>query len=223
MKIEIIEEVVELTNVTSGFNGRPLFRGLFLRVSKGELVVIEGATGSGKTTLVRLLLGAQPVQTGIVRVLGTDLARSSSRAVTELRRRIGVVFQHPRFLDQETALANVCVPLEISGGAGEKVRAAATRALMDAGLSPNARKLPGQLSGGEQARLQIARALIHRPQLVLADEPFAHLDPESAAAAEDLLRIAHERGTTIILTTHRPTALVERARKLRLEDGVLKA
>ena len=215
-------EIVELTNITSGFGGRPLFRGLSLRVAKGELVVIEGATGSGKTTLVRLLLGAQPVQAGIARILGTDLSRAKGRAITELRRQIGVIFQHPRFLDQETALANVQVPLEIFGGSRAKNRAEATRALMDVGLSPNARKRPGHLSGGELARLQIARALIHRSQLVLAAEPFAPLDPESAEAAEELLSLAHERGATIILTTHRPTSLTERARRLQLDEGVLK-
>ncbi len=214
--------IVELINVSTGFGGAPLLRGVSLVVGKGELVVIEGATGSGKTTLVRLLLGAQPVQAGTARVLGIDLARATPTMKTTLRRSVGIIFQHPRFLEQESALTNVTVPLAIAGMEGDKQRAAGTRALMDAGLSPNARRYPAQMSGGEQARLQIARALIHRPQLVLADEPFAHLDPESAEAAEELLRAAHERGTTVILTTHRPTALSERARKLRLEEGALR-
>lgn len=214
--------IIELINVSTGFGGAPLFRGVSLVVGKGELVVIEGATGSGKTTLVRLLLGAQPVQAGTARVLGVQLAHAKAATMTDLRRLLGVIFQHPRFLEQESALINVTVPLAIAGMAGDKLRAAGTRALMDAGLSPNARKRPAQMSGGEQARLQIARALIHRPQLVLADEPFAHLDPESAEAAERLLRAAHERGTAVVLTTHRPTALAERARKLRLEEGALR-
>ncbi len=214
--------IVELINVSTGFGGTPLLRGVSLVVGKGELVVIEGATGSGKTTLVRLLLGAQPVQAGTARVLGVDLARANAATTTDLRRSVGIIFQHPRFLDQESALMNVTVPLAIAGMEGAKMRAVGTRALMDAGLSPSARKQPAQMSGGEQARLQIARALIHRPQLVLADEPFAHLDPESAEAAEELLRTAFERGTTVILTTHRPTSLAERARKLRLEEGVLR-
>jgi ABC-type ATPase involved in cell division len=219
----VTSSIVELINVSTGFGGPPLLRGLSLAVSAGELIVIEGATGSGKTTLVRLLLGAQPVQTGLARVLGIDLARAGKSVTTNLRRSVGVIFQHPRFLDQESVLMNVAVPLAIRGTAGEKLRGLGTRALMDAGLSANARKRPAQLSGGEQARLQIARALVHRPQLVLADEPFAHLDPESAEAAESLLRTAHERGTTVILTTHRPTSLTERARRMRLEDGVLHA
>jgi cell division transport system ATP-binding protein len=138
-----------------------------------------------------------------------------------LRRRIGVIFQTPRFMEQDSVLANVSVPLAIAGRPLRHCRAEGTRALMDANLLANARKKPIQLSGGEQARLQIARALIHRPYLVLADEPFAHLDPDSAIEAENLLAAAHAKGTTIVITTHRPTSLAENARRLRLEGGML--
>lgn len=213
--------MIELANVVSGYGQRAVLTGVSCSVRKGELVVIEGATGAGKTTLIRLLLGAQPCRVGLVKVLGGDVARHSPAALTSMRRQIGVVFQSPQFLAQEAVMTNVSLPLHIAGMTAEGCRARATRALMDAGLTGMARKHPLQLSGGEQARLQIARALIHQPQLILADEPFAHLDPDSTAAAETLLSTAHSRGATILITTHGPTRLVEHAMRYRLENGRL--
>lgn len=213
--------LIDLANVSTGFGSRSVLSGVTLAVAKGELVIIEGATGAGKTTLVRVLLGAQPLTGGFARVLQTDLVKVNIAGLTALRRQIGVVFQTPRFLEQQSVLANVTLPLAIAGLARSRCRAEGTRLLLDAGLSSAARKRPTQLSGGEQARLQIARALIHKPLLVLADEPFAHLDPDSAAAAEALLAAAHERGATLVITTHRPTKLAERARRYRLEGGRL--
>jgi cell division transport system ATP-binding protein len=213
--------IIELANVTSGFKGRRVLSGVSLTVAKGELVIIEGATGAGKTTLVRLILGAQPLQSGIARVLDTDLVNPHSAALVTLRRRIGVVFQIPRFVEQVDVLSNVSVPLAIAGRDALHCRTEGTNALLDANLLSSSHKRPSQLSGGEQARLQIARALIHKPYLVLADEPFAHLDPDSAAEAENLLANAHARGATIVITTHRPTSLTDRARRYRLEGGRL--
>jgi len=213
--------IIELANVVSGYGPRAILTGVSFSVRKGELVVVEGATGAGKTTLIRLLLGAQPSRAGLVRVLGGDVARHSPGALTNMRRQIGVVFQSPQFLAQETVMTNVSLPLQIAGTSAEGCRARATRALMDAGLTGMARKHPLQLSGGEQARLQIARALIHKPLLILADEPFAHLDPDSTSAAETLLSTAHSRGATILITTHGPTRLSERAVRHRLESGRL--
>jgi cell division transport system ATP-binding protein len=213
--------LIELVNVTSGFKGRKVLSGASLTVAKGDLVVIEGATGAGKTTLVRVILGAQPVQAGLAHVLETDLTKPGPAGLMILRRRIGVVFQIPRFVEQESVLSNVSVPLAIAGQHPRRCRTEGTNALLDANLLSSAHKRPSQLSGGEQARLQIARALIHNPYLVLADEPFAHLDPDSAAEAEALLAAAHARGTTVVITTHRPTSLTEHARRWRLEDGKL--
>ncbi|MDD5088047.1 MAG: ATP-binding cassette domain-containing protein [bacterium] len=213
--------IIELANVVSGYGARAVLTGVSFSVRKGELVVVEGATGAGKTTLIRLLLGAQPCRAGMVRVLGGDVARHTPEALTSMRRQIGVVFQSPQFLAQETVMTNAGLPLQIAGVSAEVCRARATRALMDAGLTGSARKHPPQLSGGEQARLQIARALIHQPQLVLADEPFAHLDPDSTAAAEELLATAHARGAAILITTHGPTRFLERAARYRLDNGRL--
>jgi cell division transport system ATP-binding protein len=213
--------MIELRGAAVSYGSRVVLSDVTLSVGKGELVLIEGATGAGKTTLVRLLLGAVPLQSGSARVLETDLAQGGSDDLTALRRQIGIVFQIARFLERESVLANAALPLALRGDSRARQRAEATRVLMDAGLSQAARKRPSQISGGERARLQIARALVHRPYLLFADEPFAHLDPEAAGHAEDLLAVAHARGTTVVITTHRTTRLSERARRLHLENGKL--
>jgi cell division transport system ATP-binding protein len=213
--------IIELLNVTTGYGSRTVLDGVTLFVAPGELVIIEGATGAGKTTLMRVLLGAQKLASGHARVLDQDLQRVAPAALTELRQKIGIVFQIPRFLDQESALFNAALPLAARGLPLRQCRAEGTRALVDASLTGCTHKKPSQLSGGEQARLQIARALIHKPQLLLADEPFAHLDPDSAAEAEDLLGAAHAQGMTLLITTHRPTRLTEHAHRYRLENGKL--
>lgn len=213
--------MIELRGASVAFGSRMIIKDATLSVEKGELVLIEGATGAGKTTLIRLIVGALPLAGGAARVLDTDLTKATPDDLTALRRQIGIVFQSPRFLERESVLANAALPLLIRGDGASRRRAEATRVLMDAGLSQSARKHPTQISGGEQARLQIARALVHKPYLLLADEPFAHLDPEAAARAEDLLATAYTRGMTVLITTHRTTRLAERARKMRLEGGRL--
>ncbi|RPH93841.1 ATP-binding cassette domain-containing protein [candidate division KSB1 bacterium] len=213
--------IIDLRSISVSFGSRSVLNGLSLSVGKGELVIVEGATGAGKTTLIRLLLGALPVRSGSAGVLDADMTRASREELTRLRRRVGVVFQTPRFLERDSVLSNVILPLVIRGDNSARCRAEGTRALLEAGLSSCSRTCPRQISGGEQARLQIARALIHKPYLLLADEPFAHLDPESAVEAENLLATAHSRGMTVLITTHRPTRLIERARRYRLEGGRL--
>lgn len=213
--------LVDLQNISVGFPQKTVLEGLSLQVEKGSLVLIEGATGSGKTTLISLLSGGLQMQAGFGRVIGIDLPGISLFDLTAMRRRLGIVFQSPRFLDQETVLTNVSLPLAITGASRSECRSRGTRALMDANLTAQARKLPHELSGGEKARLQIARALIHKPFLLLADEPFAHLDPESAAAAESLIAKAHERGTTVLVTTHQTTRLAKKAIRFAMDKGAL--
>ncbi|MBU0691383.1 ATP-binding cassette domain-containing protein [bacterium] len=217
----MLAQLIDLQNISVGFPQKTVLEGLSLQVDKGSLVLIEGATGSGKTTLISLLSGGLGMQAGFGRVVGFDLPGISPYDLTAMRRRLGIVFQSPRFLDQETVLTNVSLPLAIIGTSRSECRSRGTRALMDANLASQARRLPSELSGGEKARLQIARALIHRPFLLLADEPFAHLDSESAAAAEALITKAHARGTTVLVTTHQPTKLAKTAIRYSMENGAL--
>ncbi len=213
--------VVLLQNCAISTGGKTVLAGLDLVLHSGEFLIIEGPTGSGKTSLVRTLFGQLAPSAGYGEVAGIALRPLPSSKKPSLRRKLGVVTQQPMFLEEETVLDNVSLPLRIAGIASSECRARGTKALLEAGLTGAALRKPHELSGGEQARLQMARALIHSPVLLLADEPFAHLDSESVELIESLLAFAHTRGTAIVLTTHRPTTLASRARRLTVREGRL--
>jgi ABC-type lipoprotein export system ATPase subunit len=209
--------LVQQATVTAG--NKTLLGAIDLQLDTGQLLVIEGPTGCGKTTLIKMLAGLVEPSAGYAEVNGIALRPLPAASAPKLRRKLGIVTQQPRFLDDTTALENVVLPLRIQGISSSECSARGTKALLDAGLAGNALKKPSHLSGGEQARLQIARALIHQPLLVLADEPFAHLDSDSVAAAEELFHWAHSIGTAVLITTHRPTALAARGMKLQMKSG----
>lgn len=213
--------VVRLQNLAVLAGGKTVVSGIDLELVGGEFLIIEGPTGSGKTSLVRVLYGGLEPSAGYGEVVSIPLRPLTRSQKPQLRRKLGIVTQHPQFLDEENVLENVVLPLRIQGVPNAECRSRGTKALLEAGLSGAAMRYSHQLSGGEQARLQVARALIHEPLLLLADEPFAHLDSESVELIESLLSFAHARGTTIVLTTHRPTQLAARARRLLIEHGRL--
>jgi ABC-type ATPase involved in cell division len=218
---ESSQAVVDLKGVTFRYPQGDGVSDINLRVHKGEFVVIEGPTGAGKTTLVRLLTGELPVEVGRGQVVGISLTNLKDSTVSELRGRLGIVFQEEYFLDRESVRANVAAPLAIDGRPIQEQKARAMKMLVEVGLARVARKRPTQLSGGQKARLQIARALIREPMLLLADEPFVHLDSESAGEVASLILRAHDRGTAVVVTTHRQDAWTPKARRLRLVDGRL--
>lgn len=213
--------IVDLKGVTFRYSQGEGIRDINLLVHKGELVVIEGATGAGKTTLMRLISGELPVQSGSGQVVGISLGNCEGAALSELRKRLGIVFQEEHFLARESVRANVAVPLAINGNPLHEQKARALKMLMEVGLARQARKRPAELSGGEKARLQIARALIREPLLLLADEPFVHLDTESADEVASLILRAHRRGTTVLVTTHRRDDWAPEARRFSFVQGTL--
>jgi len=213
--------VVLLQNCAIVTGGKTILSSLDLMLHAGEFLIIEGPTGSGKTSLVRTLYGNIAPSAGYGEVVSIPIRPLPPAKKPQLRRQLGIVTQQPLFLEEETVLDNVALPLRIASVAASECRARGTKALLEAGLTGAALRRPTELSGGEQARLQIARALIHQPLLLLADEPFAHLDTESVELIESLLAFAHTRGTAIVLTTHRPTQLASRARRLTVRDGRL--
>ena len=196
-------------------------RGVDLDVARGELVAVMGASGSGKSTLLHLLAGlARPTQ-GQVVVDGTDLAALDDDALTAVRRRrIGIVFQAFHLVPVLTALENVALPLALDGVPQAEAEARAAAALDRVGLRARAPHLPSELSGGEQQRVAVARALVARPPLVLADEPTGNLDSRNRAQVLSLLRgLAGEEGRTLVLVTHDADEASVADRVVRLADG----
>jgi putative ABC transport system ATP-binding protein len=198
-------------------------RGLDLEVDRGEFVVVAGPSGSGKTSLLNLLGCLDVPDEGQVLFAGTDLASLSEAEKTQRRRRLlGFVFQSFNLLPVLSAFENVEYPLWIDGIPRADRKRRAEEALAAVGLGDRLRHRPDQLSGGERQRVSLARALVHEPLAILADEPTANLDSRTAAEVVDLLaRMNVERGTTFVFATHDPAIVARAPRTIRLVDGTV--
>ncbi|MEF2552739.1 ATP-binding cassette domain-containing protein [Aurantimonas sp. A2-1-M11] len=192
-----------------------------LTLERGSFTVLMGPSGSGKTTLLTLIGCLRAVQDGTVRLMGHELNGASEADLTALRRRLGFIFQSHNLHESLTATQNVIMGVQVRGRVSDKLaRQAAARALGLVGLSDRLDYRPGNLSGGQKQRVAVARALVGNPAMVLADEPTAALDKDSAADVIDLLkRLGAERGTTTLLVTHDNRILDRADRILTLEDG----
>ena len=206
---------------SQGSGGHDALKSVTLSIGTGEFAVVTGHSGAGKSTLLKLIAGIEIPTAGTVRVDGQDLARSR-RALPFMRRRIGLIFQDHKLLYDRTVFDNVQLPLDITGfpprEAAKRVRAA----LDKVGLLSRERERPVTLSGGEQQRLCIARAIVHRPSLLLADEPTANLDIDYAQDIVDILRSFHQVGVTVVVSTHDLVSLrAARPRVIALARGML--
>jgi len=189
-------------------------------IGAGELVVVSGHSGAGKSTLLRLIPAVERPTTGAVLVNGQNVGTLRRNALPYLRRNIGLVFQDQKLLFDRSALANVLLPLEIAGFPPREAKRRAEAALDKVGLGKRARALPIALSGGEQQRLAIARAVAHRPALLLADEPTAYLDADTARDVAGIFDEFHRVGVTVLVATY-DDSLFPAARRLRLDHGRL--
>ncbi|MFQ5947631.1 MAG: ABC transporter ATP-binding protein, partial [Acidimicrobiia bacterium] len=194
--------------------------GVSLEIAAGELLAVVGPSGSGKTTLLNCLSGLERIDGGKVFVDGHNLAELSDDERTDYRAKtMGFVFQAFNLLPVLTAVENVEIPLLLAGAGVRETRSRALETLDLVGLGARAGHRPDQLSGGEQQRVAVARALVHRPAVVWADEPTGNLDTESTASVMELLLGLNDEGQTIVMVTHNP-ALAERAgRTIRMRDG----
>jgi len=201
-----------------------VLRDLELSVAQGEMVAVVGASGVGKSTLLHLLGGLDRADSGQIRVSDTDLRALSDRALVEFRNRnVGFVFQFHHLLPEFDAAENVEMPMRIARRPLRESRTRATELLGRVGLAERLEHRPGMLSGGEQQRVAVARALVMGPALLLADEPTGDLDEHTADALHDLLREMHrERGLTSVIATHNPRLAAACDRVLRLEEGRLR-
>ncbi len=200
----------------------PALDGVSLEVEAGEFVSIAGPSGSGKTTLLNLVGCVDTPTSGTVVVDGHDTSTLSERRLTELRlRTIGFIFQSFNLVPVLSVFQNVELPLLLQGGTTRRDRQARVLALLEAvGIGAHARHRPSELSGGQRQRVAVARALVTRPRLVLADEPTANLDSATGANIIDLMRDMNRRdGTTFVFSTHDPKVMAHANAVIRIEDG----
>ena len=191
----------EVTKVYSG-NPRPALNSVTLEILKGEFVFLVGASVSGKSSFLRLVLKEEKPSTGQIHVLGQKLSTLSSRKVPYFRRNLGVVFQDFRLLPQKSVFDNVAFSLQVIGKSKGFIQEAVPDVLKMVGLVGKQQRLPHELSGGEQQRVAIARAIVNKPSILLADEPTGNLDPSTSAGIMTLLERINAGGTTVIMATH---------------------
>ncbi len=213
--------VLVLNNVTKTFpNGRSALKEVDLVVPEGDFVFLVGASGAGKSTLIKLLIRDELATEGQVILDGDDLARLPRRKVPRVRRKVGIVFQDFKLLPTKTVRENVGFALEVTGSPRRMIRPAVERVLALVGLSQQAEQYPHQLSGGESQRTAIARALVHDPRIVIADEPTGNLDPQISWEILQLLLRINELGTTVLMATHDADVVTAlRKRVVALEEG----
>ena len=214
--------MVELENVTKIYPGakKPALDNVSLKIEEGEFVFLVGPSGSGKTTLIKLMLREILPTSGIVRVAGIDVTRLRSWKVPYLRRHIGCVFQDFKLLPTKTAYENVAFALEVLGRPRRLIEEQVMEALRLVGLEHKADSFPHELSGGEQQRISIARAIVNHPPILLADEPTGNLDPTTSAELMGLFDRINKTGTTVLIATHnRELVDIMRKRVIAVEDG----
>jgi len=196
--------MIRFDSVSKSYSGntRPALNNVSLEILKGEFVFLVGASGSGKSSFLRLVLKEEKPSKGQIHVLGQQLGTMSSRKVPYFRRNLGVVFQDFRLLPQKTVFDNVAFTLQVIGKSRGFIQEAVPDVLKMVGLAGKSSRFPHELSGGEQQRVAIARAIVNKPAILLADEPTGNLDPATSAGIMTLLERINLGGTTVIMATH---------------------
>ncbi len=195
--------MISIKGVSKSYgNGAPALSNLNLEIEDGEFVFVVGASGSGKSTFIKLLLKELNPTEGTITVNDTKLSKLKSRGVAKYRRKIGVVFQDFRLLQDRDVYSNISFAQRVVGASPKDIKRNVARVLSLVGLSEKYRSYPNELSGGEQQRVALARALVNQPDILLADEPTGNLDPENSWEIMKLLNKVNSQGTTVIVVTH---------------------
>lgn len=214
--------MITFDNVTKVYEGqaRPALKGVNVDIDKGEFVFLVGQSGSGKSTFIRLILREYRPTRGTVYVAGKDLNTLHNWKVPALRRQIGTVFQDFRLLPGKTVYENVAFALQVIGRSTREIRRVVPETLELVGLDGKERRLPDELSGGEQQRVAVARAFVNRPKILIADEPTGNLDPSTSVGIMKLLDRINRTGATVIMATHDSTIVDQmRRRVIELDTG----
>ncbi|WP_314557514.1 ABC transporter ATP-binding protein [uncultured Parvimonas sp.] len=211
------EVILELRDVSKIYESVNALSNINLKVKKGDWIAIMGSSGSGKTTMMNIIGCMDRPSNGQVLINGVDISKESQKNLTNIRReKIGLIFQQFHLISYLTALENVMVSQYYHSMIDEKE---ALEALRKVGLADRAKHLPSQLSGGEQQRVCIARALINNPEIILADEPTGNLDEANEIMVIEILKQLHKEGSTIIVVTHDPEVGDQAMRKITLDYG----
>jgi cell division transport system ATP-binding protein len=214
--------VINFDNVSKQYKNSttPALDGINLNIEQGDFVFLVGQSGSGKSSLLRLLLKEEKPTSGTVTVDGINVAKIPNRKVPAFRRTMGIVFQDFRLLPGKTVFDNVAFGMEVIGKSKKEIEQRIPALLELVGLEEKAHRLPSELSGGEQQRVALARAFVNKPKLLLADEPTGNLDPSTSVGIMKLLDRINRTGTTIVMATH-DVAIVDQMRKriVQMENG----
>lgn len=213
--------MIRMKNVVKSYSkGVKALRGVDLTIEDGEFVYLVGASGSGKSTLAKLLYREEEANKGQIEVCGQLLSKMKGKDIPKLRRQIGIVFQDFKLLLDRTVFENIAYALEVIGTEPEKIKPMVMQALCYVGLEDKADDKPTELSGGEQQRVSIARAIVNSPKLIIADEPTGNLDPKTALEIMRLFYRINQKGTTILMVTHNRSIVDKiRNRVVEIEQG----
>ncbi len=196
--------VIEFRGVSKSYPGsnRNALEDVNIKINKGEFVFVVGASGAGKSTFMKLIMREEKANTGKIVVNGYNLTKMNRKGIPMLRRTMGIVFQDFRLIPTMTVFENVAFAMHVVGASKSEIRHEVTKALAKVGLGEKARSMPNQLSGGEQQRVGLARALVNAPDLIIADEPTGNVDPNMSYEIVNLLTEINRKGTTILMVTH---------------------
>ncbi len=215
--------IIRLFNVSKRFGSKLALKDISLDIEQGEFVFISGPSGAGKSTLLKILYLAEKVSEGQILIDGMNLARISSSRLPMLRRKFGMVFQDFKLIPNRTVYENVALVLEAAGEKPSFIRKKVMHVLRTTGMDKKAGAFPPTLSGGEQQRVAVARAVVGEPSIILADEPTGSLDSKSAQAILDFLMEYHKRGATVLIASHNLHLIADnvRARNIEINEGTI--
>ncbi len=215
--------VIRLFNVSKRYGGKLALKDITLDIEQGEFIFISGPSGAGKSTLLKVLYLAEKVSEGQILIEGMNLARISSSRLPLLRRRFGMVFQDFKLIPNRTVYENVALVLEAAGEKPSYIKKKVMQVLRTVGMDKKIKALPPTLSGGEQQRVAVARAVVGDPSIILADEPTGSLDTKSAQAILDFLMEYHKKGATVLIASHNLHLLEStvRGRNVEINEGTI--